>query len=119
MVGKGGTTAYNCFNFAWLKKYDPAGLWKKCDITSDYQFRHYPYFTQKNTPGGVGWVGSDAKHAVYVVKEEVSYRNENNNLKPEPLVKSKWTTSGPLVQHPVSLCKCYSNPSNPSLTWYC
>lgn len=119
LVGNGGTTAYNCYNFAWLKKYDPENLWKKCTLNDDKAFRNYKYFNHRSSPGGAGWIGSNGTHAVYCVKKEVSYRNERGNVLSEPLVKSKWGAEGPLIQHPVALCKCYDITSESDLTWYC
>lgn len=118
VAGGGGTTAYNCFNFAWLKKYDPKHLWKKCTLNNDSAFRNYKYFSHASKPKSSGWVGSNGKHAVYVVKAEVSYRDSKNQVKSEPLVKSKWTASGPLLQHPVTVGdNGINSPSD--LTYYC
>ncbi len=116
-AGGGGTTAYNCYNFAWLKKYDPKSLWKKCTLNNDDAFCYYKHFTHANSPSSVGWVGSDGKHAVYVVKAEVSYVDSHNQVKSAPLVKSKWGASGPLLQHPVTLGNYSSSAQN--MIYYC
>lgn len=117
VAGEGGTTAYNCYNFAWLKKYDPKNLWKKCTLDNDNAYRHYKNFTKKNSPSGAGWVGSNAVHAVYTVKENVEYVNDKHQPYSAPMVKSKWGANGPLLQHPLNLGE-YAAETN-SMTWYC
>lgn len=119
LVGNGGTTAYNCYNFAWLKKFDPANLWKKCVLPNDETYRKYKYFNTRNYPDGAGWVGSNARHAVYCIKSEISYRNEKGNVVSSPLVKSKWGADGPLLQHPVTLYETNDINSASDLTWFC
>lgn len=118
-AGGGGTKAYNCYNFAWLKKYDPANLWKKCVISNDSSFKNYKYFTHANSPSSAGWVGSGKGHAVYVVKKEVSYVDSRNQLISAPLVKSKWGANGPLLQHPVTLSDYPEIKATSDLTYYC
>lgn len=119
LVGNGGTKAYNCYNFAWLKKYDPANLWKKCALDNDIAYRNYKYFNHRDYPRGAGWVGSNGVHAVYCVDSSVSYRNEKGNVLSAPLVKSKWGENGPLIQHPVTLYETNDINSASDLTWFC
>ena len=119
VAGGGGTKAYDCYNFAWLKKYDPANLWKKCVLGRDEPYRKYKYFKSASSPSGSGWVGSGRSHAVYVVKKEVSYRDNHGNVKFSPLVKSKWGQEGPLLQHPLTLSNYTNITQTSDLVWYC
>ncbi len=116
-AGEGGTTAYNCHNFAWLKKYDPANLWKKCEIPSDSAFTKYRYFQSAKSPSSSGWVGVQSGHSVYVVKKQVSYKGKTDQVKSAPMVKSKWGLQGPLIQHPVTEGQYEDTAYN--LTYYC
>lgn len=117
-AGDGGTKKYNCYNYAWLKKFDPKNLWKKCVIDDDKGFCNYKYFTHSSKPGGAGWVGSGKGHAVYTIKEEVSYRDSNGQVYYSPLVYSKWGPNGALLRHPLLLSEYDINRTD-DLVWYC
>ncbi len=117
VAGEGGTTAYNCYNYAWLKKYDPQNLWKKCTLNNDEAFRNYRYFTKSSHPGGIGWIGSNARHAVYTIRKSYDYIDGNNRLYSAPLVKSKWGPKGLLVQHPLNRGEYQCETSD--MTWFC
>lgn len=118
IVGKGGTTAYNCYNFAWLKKWNINNLWKKCDIKNDYAFTKYSGFKTAKSPSSAGWVGAQSNHAVYVVQKEVTYVvSERSQAQTVPMVKSKWGTTGPLMQHPVTV-GAYDYSAY-DITYYC
>ncbi|MCM1235509.1 MAG: hypothetical protein NC489_35870 [Ruminococcus flavefaciens] len=118
MAGKGGTYRYNCFNYAWLKKYDPANLWRKCIIDLDSEFVRSEKLRHANKPGGYGWVGSGKGHAVYAINEEVQYRDSRGYVLSAPLVYSKWGATGPLMCHPVTLGK-YDITRTDDIQWYC
>lgn len=113
-----GNTKYNCYNFAWLKDYGAyQNLWKECDFDNDRAFRDSSVY-RSSSSAGVGWVGSNVSHAVYVVDKTVEYWDNGGggNYHSEPMVKSKWGTSGPLMKHPLSLCPYPSVSSG--MTYY-
>lgn len=121
MAGKGGTERYNCYNYAWLKKYDPANMWLKCIIKNDLGFSSSDKLRHATKPGGYGWVGSGRSHAVFAINEEVQFRSSEdtlNHVYSAPLVYSKWGPSGPLMCHPVTVGK-YAVNRTEDLSWYC
>lgn len=118
MAGKGGTYRYNCYNYAWLKKYDPANLWRKCIIDNDNGFFGSKKLRRATKPGGYGWVGSGKGHAVFAINENVSYLDAKGIAHSAPLVYSKWTANGPLICHPVTLSEFGIN-STGDLQWFC
>lgn len=111
-----GTTKYDCFNYAWLYHYDKYKyLWKQCDFDNDNGFRNDTYYDRTSSPAATLVVGSNGIHAVIVTTKKRKYKDSNGNVHEEPLVKSKWGTTGPLMKHPLSLC-----PHNTSgMSYYC
>ncbi len=108
-----GNTKYDCFNFAWLKNYGTYhNLWKECDFDNDKAFQNSSAYKSSNS-AGTGWIGSNGNHAVYVVNKKVEYwdNNGNGNHHSEPMVKSKWGSTGPLMKHPLFQCP-YPSVSN-------
>lgn len=49
-------------------------------------------------------IGSNGdNHSVVVVKNKITYRTSNGEVKTDVLVKSKWGSKGALVEHPLGL----------------
>lgn len=113
-----GTNAYNCYNYAWLYDYDRyANLWKKCRIASDSKFRNDPAYTYSNsavTKYQIASYGHEG-HAAVVVNTSVQYYDGHVVIK-EPMVKSKWGNTGPLMKHPLSACPY---PNTAGTLYYC
>lgn len=112
-----GTTAYNCFNYAWLY-YDSKNkdkYWKKCRINNVSPYLNDNHYASSNSASPYYKIASNGAHAAVVCSTSVSYYDSKGQLKTEPLVKSKWSANGPLVKHPLSLC-----PYSPSgVKYYC
>ncbi len=102
----GGTTGYNCYNFAWLyydTKYKKK-FWKKCVINSDAPYRSdTSSYHQTDYITDSYRIGTNAKHAVVVVSPSVEYRTPNGKIVKDILVRSKWAQDGVLAEHPLHL----------------
>lgn len=102
----GGTNGYNCYNYAWLycdDKYRDK-YWKKYDILDDKPYYNDSSYGHTSKAVGRFQVGTNHLHAVLVTKTQVTYY-DHGQQKTDVLVKSKWTTNGPLVRHPLGLSK--------------
>ncbi|MCI8339312.1 MAG: hypothetical protein HFH62_11675 [Lachnospiraceae bacterium] len=117
----GGTTGYNCHNYAWLyfdDKYKDK-YWKKGTIESvaDSYMNDGAYGSSDKATSSYQ-IGSNGNvHSVVVVKNKITYRTSTGEVKTDVLVKSKWGPSGALVEHPLGLMP--SNYLNDAYSYYC
>ena len=108
LVDGGGTTGFNCHNYAWLyydKEYKST-YWKKGFINSitDSYLRDSKYGDSGQEALSKYQIGANGNtHSVVLVKREVEYRLSNGMVSKSPLVISKWGSSGVLIQHPLKL----------------
>ena len=112
-----GTTAYNCFNYAWLY-YDSKNkdkYWKKCRINNVSPYLNDNHYASSNSASPYYKIASNGAHAAVVCSTSVSYYDSKGQLKTEPLVKSKWSANGHLLKNQLNLYQYY--PSG--VKYYC
>lgn len=120
----GGTTAYNCYNFAWLfydTKYKKK-FWKKCCIDSDKPYTNdTSSYHQTNYITDSYRIGTNGHHAVVVVSSLVEYRTPNGSVVKDILVRSKWGSDGVLAEHPLHLSRVTPSGdiNSNDFTFYC
>ncbi len=99
-----GNNGFNCFSYAWLyKRSEYASIWRNSIIDDPEGFHNDSTFYNGSTPYEHGQIIDYGGHAGIVTDCSRNVYNKRQELvkgKAVPMVKSKWTTGGPVVEAP-------------------